>query len=463
MLGPVEQSLLDAVAQDEQARAERMARAWRFYHGDHPASLATRSAEQSDNQVVNLSRLVVDAGVDALYGQEPEWATGDDTLDAAVAAWTRRRRTGTGQSAPFLATLRRFALNGAVTGHAWRKWSTGDMRLGLPPRLRVLDPANVTAFWDEDDHETVYAYKVAWSTIDTKGRPVERRQMIERATDASWTIRDEQREAGRRWQQIGPTITWPYAWPPISGCQNLPCPNEYWGIADLERDHLDLQEGINYSASNIAKIIRLYAHPRDVGYGFTAGELHAAPGEMILIANERAKIETLPMASDLSSSLDFFATLREAMHATSRTPEVAVGKLQDVGAMSGVALGILWGPLVRKTEAKRLTYGPNVEDAIAEYLVLTGHAADVAQVEVETTWPEIVPSDPVAERQAALMDEQLGASRRTILAMLGYDPDVEAEQKAEEDAAAVALAQQRFDAGGGADPATRTPPPDPQV
>lgn len=453
---PIASSLLDAVAQDERARHDRFSRAWSIYHGDHPASLKVRDGETDDNVTVNLSRLVVDAGVAFLYGQDPEWETGDEQTDLAVQAWMRRRRQGTATT-PFLVTLQRLALNGALTGHAFRKWSTAEMQRGLPPRLRVLDPATVTPFWEEDDHETVYAYKIQWQTINTAGRPVQRRQMIERATDAAWSVRDEELRAGK-WETLR-TETWPYAWPPISGCQNLPCPNEYWGVADLERDHLDLQASLNYSASNIAKIIRLYAHPRDVGYGFTAGELQMGPGQMLTVANEGARIETLPMASDLSSSLDFFAKLQGAMHATTRTPEVAVGKLEDVGAISGVALGILYGPLTSKTEAKRLTYGPLVEDAIAEYLVLAGLAADVEDVEVSTTWPDVVPGDPVSEGQALLVDHELGASRRTLLAKRGYDVDVEEEQRAEEDAAAVERAQAAFDAGRTFDAASSTPPP----
>ena len=63
------------------------------------------------------------------------------------------------------------------------------------------------------------------------------------------------------------------------------------------------------------------------------------------------------MQSDLTSSLAYYARLKEALHEVSRVPEVATGKLESTGALSGVALQLLYGPLVQATEAKRLTYG----------------------------------------------------------------------------------------------------------
>lgn len=452
MIGPVEQSILDAYQQDEDKRAERIHQAWCAYHGDHAQSLEVRDGEADDNVTLNLSRLVADAAVQALYGQEPAWTTDDERLDGELDGWMRKRP---GRASPFLLTLQKLALNGAVAGHAWRKWS---VRAGAPPRLLVLDPANVWAYWDPDDHETAYAYKIEWRTVNEKGRATTRRQLIERATDTSWTIRDQERIDGfGRWADVSVEV-WPYAWPPIAGAQNLPCPNEHYGIADLERDALSLQASINYAASNMAKVLRLYAHPRDVAYGVAARELSMAPGEILCLPSTDARIETLTRVSDLTGSLDYFGRLREAMHAVTRTPEVAIGKMGDVGAMSGVALSILYGPLVAKTEQKRLTYGPLVEDALREYLVLTGAVGSVDDVEVETTWPSIVPVDAEAERRAALVDEQLGVSKATVLEALGYDADLEAERRADEAATAVDAAQAAFDAGHTVDAATSQPP-----
>jgi len=41
----------------------------------------------------------------------------------------------------------------------------------------------------------------------------------------------------------------------------------------------------------------------------------------------------------------------------------------------------------------------------------------------------VLPSDPLQERQAAMIDRQLGASDDTLLTKLGFDPDVERNKK----------------------------------
>lgn len=445
ILGPVDEALLRHVEDDERRRHLRYATAWDFYHGDHPQTLTVRPGEANDNVTINLSRLVANASVRALYGVEPGWTTNDQALDDALEAW-RRRHT-------FLLTLQGLALNGAVTGHAWAKWSVPDD--GRPPTLKVIDPARVTAFWNPDDHEELWAFKIEWQTVNLSGRPVQRRQLIERTSLDAWTIRDEQRVGNSvlsRWQPIGPPAAWPYSWPPLMGCQNLPCPNEVYGIADLEGDAIDLNRAINASGSSMQKVVRLYAHPRDVGFGFVAKEMQMGPGQMPVIANANARVDTLPMASDLASSLSLFDRLKAAMHATTDTPEVAVGKLDTTGPLSGAAMSILWGPLTAKTEQKRLLYGPMIERAQAQLLVLLGLTDDADQVDVETTWPEIVPVDPLQERQALQIDEQLGASKATVLEKLGYDA-VEELAASQEEAAADAEVQARlFSAGQTADP-----------
>ena len=62
-------------------------------------------------------------------------------------------------------------------------------------------------------------------------------------------------------------------------------------------------------------------------------------------------------------------------------------------------------------------------------------------------WPDLLPGDPLAVRQAALMDLQMGASQDTILQMLGYDADAEREKRAAEDQRVGGALLQAFDRG----------------
>ena len=42
--------------------------------------------------------------------------------------------------------------------------------------------------------------------------------------------------------------------------------------------------------------------------------------------------------------------------------EVSVGKVDNIGALSGVALEILYQPLMELTYVKQMTYGPLLEE-----------------------------------------------------------------------------------------------------
>ena len=150
------------------------------------------------------------------------------------------------------------------------------------------------------------------------------------------------------------------------------------------------------------------------------------------------------MSSDLSSSINFYNQLVGALRETVRVPDVAAGKLDSTAPLSGVALQILYAPLVEKTEAKQETYGAAIIEMIRRALDLQGFG--------ETTlctlgWQEIIPADPLAERQTAVLDKGLGVSKKTLMAKLGYDPDAEAEQTAIESAASQVASTRAMNAG----------------
>jgi hypothetical protein len=121
--------------------------------------------------------------------------------------------------------------------------------------------------------------------------------------------------------------------------------------------------------------------------------------------------------SDLDRRLD------EAIHEGSRTPAIATGKVEGIGQLSGVALQILYGPLVQKIEAKRQTYGDMLRLACRHLLELGGFGAEI---DVNIVWPEILPQDMQAERAALQVDIGLGVvSKSTVAQKLGYDWDTE--------------------------------------
>lgn len=408
------QALADATA-EEAARIRAIHDVWDAYFGRFPKPLKVRTGQVDDNVIVNYVRAVVDKGVSFLFGQELRFEL-DQTRDTAEEQWLDacwRANRG-------LVTLQKLALNGAVAGHAFVK----VVPRAPYPRVVVLDPASVTVRWEPDDVETVAQYRIQYTTLDYRtSRPASFRQIVERDGDV-WYITDQVSADGGPWQTRSEEV-WRYAWPPVVDCQNLPNPNEYWGISDLEADVIGLNNSINFVLSNVARIIRFHAHPKMWGQGFSTKELKVGIDETIILPIG-ASLQSVEMRSDLASSITVYERLREALHQVTRVPEVATGKLNNAGALSGVALQILYQPLIEKTEMKRRTYGELLIELNRRLLALGGFGENHETV---IHWPELIPTDPLQEAQAALLYQQLGVSDDTLLQRLGFDPDLERQKR----------------------------------
>ena len=428
----VAQHLADTMAIDELERQLRFKRAWQAYHGDAPKPLKVRQGDPDDNVQVNLARVIVDKAVAFLFGQDVTFEL-DETQRTRAEEWLDE----CWQSIGGMLLLQKLALNGGVCGHAWAKvlpakagYTTGPSY----PRVVVLDPANVSVGLAPDDIEEIVWYKIQYNAVDPNtGAPLVRRQWI-RPDGNRWQITDEESRDGGSWVTLAETL-WPYPWAPVIDCQNLPLPNEFWGMADLEDDVLGLNASIDFVLSNLKRIIRFHAHPKTWARGVSKDQLDINVDSVILLNNDAAELHNLEMQSDLSSSIMLYDRLREALHEVAQVPEVATGKLDGIGALSGLALQILYQPLIERTEVKRRTYGALLVELNRRLLEIGGFGPDNRTV---LHWPEMLPSDAVTERQTALLDQQLGVSRDTLLQQLGYDPDLEREKRGAQEAETMA-------------------------
>lgn len=426
--------LRDIANMDDRDRHDRITDAWNAYQGNAPDALKRRKGEINDNVKLNYARLVVDAGVAHLFGDDLMMRAPESAPEQVQAIIDETIRTNGGGL-----FFQRSGVSGAVGGTLYWRIMPRD---GMPPRVTIIDPGMMDLEWAPDDHETVTRYTISWTAIDENGRGVSRRQIIQPDGDAAWIIVDQE-ATEQAWLTLSEEA-WPFPFPPIVHAQNLPSPHEVYGIADLEPDVLHLCTSINRTASVINRVLRLYGFPRT--YGKMIGDaliMDANPGSVLRLEHPQAELKNLEMQSDLGSSIDFYRRLVAALHETTRIPEVATGKLDSAGQLSSLALKIMYAPLIQKTESKRRTYGHALVELMRRILVLEGYADVLCTI----VWPEILPTDAEAERRTALIDRQLGASQATILEKLGYDPLVEATQRAEEDSMAMQQQQAAFDAG----------------
>lgn len=419
---PVAADILRADEHDREERLRRWRCAWEAYRGDLPDPLKVAMGDPDDNIKLNLARPVVNAGLHFLFGRDVRLTVaGDEAAQTWLDAAWRMNRQAT--------TLLNLGKNGALCGHAFVR-IVPDSPLTAPyPRLVVLDPANVAAFWEADDIENIFAYTIEFPDVDRRtGRPLTRRTEIAR-DGAAWTITDKVAAAGGRWQVVGTPAAWPYPWPPIVHCQNMPCPNEFWGEADLDEDVIAVNRAINTAMSNANRAVRIHAHPWPVGKGLRAEEVDRSLNALILLQNPNASLDLLQAQGVGAADFELYRHLKEALHAIAETPEIATGRLDNIGQLSGLALQILYGPLLAKTQTKRRTYGDMLQALCARLLELGGYGAGA---EVTVGWSDPLPKDAEAERRVAEADRRLGASAATLLERLEMDPIKEQERRAQE-------------------------------
>jgi hypothetical protein len=398
-------------ARDEAARAERMRGAWAAYTGDTPRPLRVRPGEYDDNVRVNFARLIVDRGVSFLFGGDVGIRVEGPGADRAGswldAVWRENRKAG---------LLHRLAVNGGVCGHAFVRIVPGMSGL---PRLVALDPMTVSVQWRPDDWEQVVAYRIQWHGIEpATGRPRAYRQIVA-LRGRGWDITDQESEGDdARWNTVR-SVAWPYAWPPIVACQNLPSPNEYWGFGDLEEDVLGVCRAMNFVLSNAMRIVRLHAHPKLWGSGFRQEDLELGPSDVTVLPDAGSSLHLLEMHGDLGPSLELFARLRESLHATARLPDTGQGGgAPPSGRLTGVAIRMLHQPIVEKTQTKRTLYGEMLIELSRRLLAMAGFGGDLR---VNLEWPAVTPTDPLEEAQTALAHRQLGAEAGPLLRRLGLD------------------------------------------
>lgn len=435
-------------------RVQRYEQAWNAYYGKLEKPLKVKPGMPDDNVRINYARLIVDAGVAALFGDELEVKIEDDTIeakpgeDAPPPSDAQTYLDEWWENAQMQQVMADAGINGGVCGTTFLRVFEPSAEW-MYPRVITVNPGVVDVETDPTDYQRVMRYILTYpkstATLDGKDAGLVR-LVVEPVNEerSAWQLREQAASFGG-FQDVKVT-PWPYPFPPILCAKNLAAPNEFWGMADLEPDVIDLNRAVNFVRSNTNRIIRFHAHPKTVGVGFSAAQLTVSPDEMITINNKDADIKNLEMQSDLTSSREFARDIEAALHEVTRTPEVVSGKLESIGQISGTALRILYRPMVEKVESKRRSYGSMLTQLVRAVLVLGGYG-ESALSDIHIEWPEIIPGDPETERKIAVMDRDLGVSRDTILSKLGYKARSEADKRATEETNLGAALLDQFDSG----------------
>lgn len=441
--------------QEEAARQKRIRAAWDAYFGAAPLPLTKTDLdpEGRDNTRLNLARISVDKCAFYLFGKGVEFdvAGADGERDEKASEWLAN--CWGAQKGGMVPLLLEFATSAGIAGDGFLRLYPASAAGMVFPRIVPLRADTLKIETSPEDVTQVVRYRIEWTGVDKSATPptaIAYRHTIQREGD-SWNIREEESYGDARRFTLTLEEPWPYPFAPIFHVKNRPCPHSVYGMSDLEGDVLDLSRAVDFVLSNINRILRAHGHPLLYVVGQELSKLDRSVGAMPYFPNPEARILSVEMQSDLSASFDQLTRLLEMYHELVSIPEIASGKVQDIGQLSGLALQILYGPLTALVETKRSFYGQMLKELCQALLTLSG--SDPGPITLRSTgkprsitlrWPQLLPTSRKEEVETALLEHELGTSRETLLTALGRDASVEEAQRARE--AELGAAQQQASA-----------------
>jgi hypothetical protein len=354
------------------------------------------------------------------------------------------------------AFLHEMGVSGALHGDVFVKFVPNGAGTNYDmPRLVLLDPANVDVITHPDDCDRVIKYIISYVTEDENGKVVGREQEITPVEESEdeygtapvkkWEIRNFENawnhDVQSGWhpgqsqrEQMGPTKTWDYPWPPIEHCQNMKLPHMFWGMPDIDESAVELVQSIQRAMSSLNKVVRLHGSPRLFAKGVMpelVGQIDASPDGVITLpagAGIDSDLKILEGLQNMTSQIEFVENMRKQLLEGLGVPAIALGDINTMStSMSGVNMSILYAPILQKTQLKRINYGDLLSRINEKILILMGHEDTEEFEDLEIVWPESMPGSQYLERQTLLEDMQLGLSKHTSLLRLGYDPEKEFE------------------------------------
>ncbi len=391
---------------------------WKLYKGNYKKHLAAKLMPNGtlidDNVTINLAKRVIDKGNNFLFGKGVEWqldqvANSEKIENTLYSIWGNEEKLN--------AFLPELGINGGVLGDYYIQIVKHPTK-GI--RVKNLNPLYMFPTPDPYDDDEALQYEMRWHIGDDWYR------LIHLPKDLlSWDYY-KQKWNGKKWENVGATENWPYPWPFIIHGKNLPNPNSYFGQSDLV--DITLNDPLNSVASNLNRIIRLFAHPMLWSKGM--GDMKAIETDKILnTTNDKGELNALELGRDLTSAQDYLKFLRSLVAEISNVPESDPERLK-IGAQSGFALEVLLNDLILKTGIKQATYGKALIECNRRLLDMEGLGNNNI---VKLHWPNSLPTDKQAQLESDRFDLDSGlASKKTISTNRGYDYDVEVDQMKQE-------------------------------
>lgn len=393
----------------------------------------------------NLSRPIVNISSDFLAAKEITWMVEEDKARTELLQeiWTE-----SGGSATFMEN----ALLGAILGDACviiEKENPETLT-----KLKWLDPSMCYPEFEPHDYETLKALIIAYDVVNGEGK-TQKYQEEWRGGKVTCYLDDKVTESYTYDEKAFGGV--PAVW-----IRNQRVKGDIFGRSDIQ-PIIDLVEEYDHLCQKMTRVIDYYGSPNIYVKGVTKKQIEMSKGERTMyflpVDAEMGFVEWKGSAPGIEEHMN---RVRETLSELSETPQIAFSKVDSgVSNVSGVALKILYGPLLAKTERKRQSWGPSLEKIMKMALIAEGFT-DIKQDDIYIEWLSPLPENPVEDWSVATSQQNAGVSQSQTLKERGYtEQEIQGFQeenlKKEEEAMDIQL--KKFNAGTAA---KGSPYPDPK-
>lgn len=149
---------------------------------------------------------------------------------------------------------------------------------------------------------------------------------------------------------------------PLVFIKNRPLAGSAFGVSDL-KSIISLNKLYNEKLTDISDIINYHAAPVTIAYGVKIKQLQRGARKMWmgLPPPTEARIENLQLDSDLAAADNHLKNIQQLIHQFGNIPEVSLGKNINISNTSGLAIQLLFQPILDLNSVKQITYGSGIK------------------------------------------------------------------------------------------------------
>ena len=196
---------------------------------------------------------------------------------------------------------------------------------------------------------------------------------------------------------------------PVVHIPNVRISGSPWGLSDCN-DIISINRTYNEVATDVADIVNYHAAPVTVIIGAKASQLEKGANKVWGGLPKEARVENLEGgAQGLKGAMEFMELLKKSMHEMIGVPESALGQAMPVSNTSGVALSIMFQPLMNRYHQKIVQYAYGLE-RINELILLN---LAVKEPEMFTWNPQF--NTPIKPGQVQQLDPNDPITYRSVV------------------------------------------------